>query len=172
MKQPDRAKMIEIHPALRTGSTFPLHRFGSEKAFLKWKAQILSGDSFSNEGAGEATDLELNAGLLLNQDLSSSFRGEGTRKIGGVTLALIPSQRNAPALFRAGLIDRIPERVLEDVAAEQAKSAQAQPNDKTSPKADASRRRSFRGMIPEDNPLPITGRVLRLKDGRVGHAVD
>ncbi len=80
MKQPDRAKMMEIHPALRTGSTFPLHRFGSEKAFLKWKAKIFSGDRFSNENGVDATDLEVLAGLLLSQDLSSSF---GAEKEGG-----------------------------------------------------------------------------------------
>jgi CxxC motif-containing protein (DUF1111 family) len=65
-------------------------------------------------------------------------------------LTLIESKRNTPPLFGAGLIDAIPDKVLEEVAADQAKAS-----------ADASP--EFRRG---DEVLPVRGRVARLKDGR------
>ena len=171
LKQPDRGKMAAIHPALRTESSFPLHRFGSETAFLKWKTQILSGDRVSNDASGTATDLEKHARLMLNLDLTSSFRGvEGSREIDGATLALIPSQRNAPALFGMGLIDRISESVFDDVASEQAKAAMARPKDTAAAKTETIRKlNGFSTQLQDGNGhFPVTGRVMRLRDGRVG----
>jgi hypothetical protein len=40
IKQPRRAKLAEIHPALSTNNSFPLHRFGQDKEFKKWKAEL------------------------------------------------------------------------------------------------------------------------------------
>jgi CxxC motif-containing protein (DUF1111 family) len=75
-----------------------------------------------------------------------------SRLTGSGRLTLIESQRNTPPLFGAGLIDAIPDNVLEEVAAEQAKaSAGASP--------------AFRRG---DEVLPVRGRVARLKDGRAG----
>ena len=65
-------------------------------------------------------------------------------------VTLIESKRNTPALFGAGLIDGIPDKVLDEVAAEQAKACGDEP--------EAS---GFRVM-------PVKGRVARLNDGRAG----
>src|SRR6266436_579253 len=67
----------------------------------------------------------------------------------------VGSERNAPPLFGLGLIDRIPPRVLEQVAAAQASTAQK----------DGSEKRSSSGT---DSRLSVLGRVSRLKDGRLG----
>jgi CxxC motif-containing protein (DUF1111 family) len=125
IKQPDRAKLAEIHPALLTQGSFPLHRFSTEKEHDTWKT-----DKFPhlarNTFAG--TDIRL---------------FESSKIIDGVNIALIPSQRRPPALFGAGFIDRIPDRVLEEVAGEQQQAAAA-------------------------SLARIQGRVSHLKDGRVG----
>jgi len=44
-------------------------------------------------------------------------------------VTLIESKRNTPALFGAGLIDAIPDRVLVEVAVEQAKASRQSPAD-------------------------------------------
>ena len=65
-----------------------------------------------------------------------AFRGQAPN---GQRLVALPSQRNATALFGAGLVDSIPDEVLE---------------------AAAARKHSD---FPE-----ITGRVARLKEGKIG----
>jgi CxxC motif-containing protein (DUF1111 family) len=77
------------------------------------------------------------------------------RWVDGAKIHLIGSQRNPPMLFGAGLIDRIPDRVLEELAAEQGSAAEAGPKDSASNRQD-----------PES--LTLAGRVARLKDGRIG----
>jgi hypothetical protein len=87
------------------------------------------------------------------------------REVDGADIVLVPSQRNAPALFGAGMIDRIPDRNLEEVAAEQARSA-------------ASFKIVKNGLEPPGKvhfghhhtevPLPLAGRVVHLKDRRIG----
>ncbi len=170
MKQPDRAKLTEIHPSLRTESSFPLHRFGAENEFVKWKAQIVS-DAFGSSLSGESSELAAHAIMILNQNVTSSFRdGDNRRKIDGVNLALIPSQRNAPALFGAGLIDRIPDSALEKTAAEQKNAAKAHEKEwKMALKPGSSHDRGQLAMLNGgDGPLQITGRVARLKNGHIG----
>ncbi len=153
--QPDRAKLAEIHPALRTENSFPLHRFGTEKEFAKWKRGLafdqLSQLDFNVAGL-EIEDVAELAGepFFAINDLA---RFPVTREIGGQTLQLVSSERNAPALFGAGIIDSIPARVLEEVAASQARAAQPEGS------AKVTNRRT---------PISVSGRVARLKDGRIG----
>ena len=135
---PDRDKLAAIHPALLTQASFPLHRFGAGEEFAKWKAGIFPKDETETERG----------------DKHNSIRRH-TRRIDHSRVTLIESKRNTPALFGAGLIDAIPERVLTDVAAEQAKACRQSPGDgAVTPKNEAT--------------LPVMGRVARLKDGRIG----
>jgi CxxC motif-containing protein (DUF1111 family) len=129
-KQPDRAKLAKIHPALSTENSFPVHRFGVETEFLKWRHTFL----------GENPVLDLGPGP----------RAETAIQLQDLKVVPVPSQRNAPPLFGVSLIDRIPDRVLLDIAAEQAKAADA------------------KGHTSDKVGLPISGRVSRLKDGRIG----
>jgi hypothetical protein len=111
IKQPDRAKLAEIHPALRTEGSFPLHRFGSEKEFTRWKIEIFGGQTSLGDADGQLPELNAQISLgIVTQPSPLLNAPEGTRKIDGVNVALIPSQRNTPALFGAGLTDRIPDR--------------------------------------------------------------
>lgn len=140
-KQPDRTKLGKIHPALRTEGSFLWHRFGNDLALETWKSNFL-------------------------KDPEPSFFRPGAVKVGDVYVALIESQRNPPALFGAALIDGIPERVMVTVAAEQSKSNGSAPETAEQLATDSPGR--FVCFDPKRTPLPIAGRMLRLRDGRVG----
>jgi CxxC motif-containing protein (DUF1111 family) len=151
LKQPDRAKLAEIHPALRTANSFPLHRFGVDKEFTNWRLDLF-GDPLGD------SDLETGIFSFLNE--SPNVPGfPHTKKVGDATVELVLSERNTPALFGVGLIDQILDRVLEEVAAEQAKAAKARPLDKPS---------SPDSLMKGQAALPLAGRAARLKDGRIG----
>src|SRR5215831_1511292 len=134
---PSQEELAKIHPALRTQTSFPLHRFGVGQEFTEWKASIFPKDKAETERFNK-------------QDSNRRH----IMSIGSSKLTLIESKRNTPPLFGAGLIDAIPDKVLDEVAAEQAKASGDAP--------DPSEFREF------DQPLPVKGRVARLKDGHVG----
>jgi CxxC motif-containing protein (DUF1111 family) len=133
---PREDELAKIHPALRTQPSFPLHRFGAGPEFALWKAAIFPKDE---------TEME-------RSNKGSSRRH--TKFIGSAMVTLIESKRNTPPLFGAGLIEAIPDKVLEEVAAEQARA-------------------SGKAIGPfefaeEEEAIPVSGRVARLKDGRIG----
>lgn len=134
---PSQGELAKIHPALRTQTSFPLHRFGVGPKFAQWKESIFP------KGKTETERL---------------FKQDSNRRhiisIGSSKLTLIESKRNTPPLFGAGLIDAIPDKVLDDVAAEQANAA-----------GDAPQPSDLRRFNDE---MPVRGRVARLKDGHVG----
>jgi CxxC motif-containing protein (DUF1111 family) len=144
-RQPDRAKLAEIHPSLRTANSFTLHRFATEKIFELWKNSLLLG----------ATDAEGNALAPSEPGTTPNLSQKITRKVGDWTIQLTAAGRNTPAIFGSGLIDRIPEKVLEETAAAQALAAMPQTLAATLDVKGA-------GVIP------VSGRVCRLKDGRIG----
>ena len=144
-EQPNRDKLAEqIHPALRTRNSFPLHRYSTEKEFLRWRVQVFVDPYFRTEDSEAWASLEYLHRFSFGQWVDKSF------------VELVSSERNPPALFGAGLIDRIPAQVLEEVAACQARFAQ---------KSRLAKRPSKNS---EDASLPVSGRVARLKDGRIG----
>ncbi len=134
---PSQEELAKIHPILRTQTSFPLHRFGVGPEFAQWKESIFPKDKTETE-------------VFNKQDSNRRH----VKSIGSGKLTLIESKRNTPPLFGAGLIDAIPGKVLDEVAAEQAKAA-----------GDAPRSSEFR---QGDEGLPVRGRVARLKDGRAG----
>ena len=136
LKQADRRLLARIHPTLETENSFPLHKFSEDANFHTWKLETFSGrDQFT----------------------------EITTMVGNVQVTLQASMRNTPALLGAGLIDRIPDSVLEAVAAEQSHTSPGTPNSKIIPSTVGI------NVIPRPRqPLPVAGRVARLKDGSVG----
>ncbi len=122
---PSHDELAKIHPALRTQTSFPLHRFGVGPEFTEWKASIFPKDKTETERFNK-------------QDSNRRH----IKSIGSGKLTLIESKRNTPPLFGAGLIDAIPDKVFDEVAAEQAKAS--------------------------GKEQPVRGRVARLKDGRAG----
>jgi CxxC motif-containing protein (DUF1111 family) len=137
LMMPSQDELAKIHPILRTQPSFPLHRFGVGPEFAKWTAAI-----FPKEG----TETE----RLNNQRANRRH----TKFTGSATLTLVESKRNTPPLFGAGLIDAIPDKVFDEVAAEQAKASG------DAPRSSESKLR--------DEALPVRGRVARLKDKQLG----
>jgi CxxC motif-containing protein (DUF1111 family) len=131
LEVPSQDELAKIHPILRTQPSFPLHRFGAGPEFTKWTESIFP---------KEKTEPE-----RINQP----GRNRRHMLIGHSDVNLIESKRNTPPLFGAGLIDAIPDKVLEEVATEQAKAAGDE-------------------LIRNTHDLPVRGRVARLKDGHVG----
>ncbi len=137
LAMPSQAELAKIHPILRTQPSFPLHRFGAGPEFAKWKATIFPKGETETERTNKQ---DSNRRHTLHTD--------------SALLTLIESKRNTPPLFGVGLIDSIPEKVLDEVAAEQAKAS-----------GDAPRSSEFR---QGDEVMPVRGRVARLKDGHAG----
>jgi hypothetical protein len=126
LEMPSQDELAKIHPILCMQPSFPFHRFGAGPEFAQWKTSIFpkeetEADRFNNQGSNR----------------------RHSRLTGSGRLTLIESKRNTPPLFGAGLIDAIPDKVLEEVAADQAKAS-----------ADASP--EFRRG---DEVLPVRGRV-------------
>jgi CxxC motif-containing protein (DUF1111 family) len=161
-QQPNRAKLAEIHPALRSANSFPLHRFGNDKEYDEWRTQLLSGATAGFAGLmGRGGLGSAGGGGWGSLDLSSfgglSSLGQFTishKQVDQSSIDLVFSERNAPALFGSGLIDRIPAQVFHQVAARQAWGAEEEPEDIDSES--------------EDKSFPVRGRVSLLKDGRIG----
>ena len=106
LEMPSQDELARIHPILCTQPSFPLHRFGVGPEFAQWKASIFPKAETETE--------------RLNKQDSNRRR---TRSKGLATLTLVESKRNTPPLFGAGLVDAIPDKVLDEVAAEQAKAS-------------------------------------------------
>lgn len=135
LAMPSQDEVVKVHPILLTQPSFPFHRYGVGPEFARWKDSIFP----KNETRTIA---------ISNRESNrrhSTFTGSGS-------LTLIESKRNTPPLFGAGLINAIPDQVLDEVAAEQAK-------------ASAGASAAFR---LGDEVFPVRGRVARLNDGRAG----
>jgi CxxC motif-containing protein (DUF1111 family) len=162
-QQPDRAKLAEIHPALRSANSFPLHRFGNDKEYDEWRAQLLLGATpgfaaLTRGGLGALGGGGWGGGLDLSSFGGLSSFGQFTishKQVDQSSIDLVFSERNAPALFGSGLIDRIPAHVLHQVAARQAWGSEKQEFEDSDSEN-------------EDTGLPVRGRVSFLKDGRIG----
>jgi CxxC motif-containing protein (DUF1111 family) len=142
LEMPSQDELAKIHPILRTQPSFPLHRFGVGPEFAKWTESIFPKDDTETE--------------RLNKQGGNRRH---SKYIDHARVTLIESKRNTPPLFGAGLIDAIPDKVLDEVAAEQAKAS-----------GDAPRSSDNRvAMLGRgDDVLSVRGRVARLKDGHVG----
>jgi CxxC motif-containing protein (DUF1111 family) len=135
-RQPDRSQLARIHPALLTQNSFVLRRFAidQEFEFESWKHGLGNGQIIQ----GQAPDID-----------ESGARLDSVKKLGPIDVHFVSSQRRAPSLFGASIINQVPVGALEEVAASQAliKAVMAE---------------SPRGH------LAVSGRVARLQDGRIG----
>jgi CxxC motif-containing protein (DUF1111 family) len=139
--KPDTRELIKAHAGFRTARSVVLHRFGIEPGYEGWRQSMLGLGQFGIPMAvGSLTGLNSQAQQEIDRIKMLHQFGDNVnnqQQIG--QFSLVRSQRNATALFGAGLINAIPDDVLE---------------------AAAKVRNNFR---PE-----IAGRVSRQKDGRIG----
>ncbi|MBS0207133.1 MAG: hypothetical protein JSS49_30015 [Planctomycetes bacterium] len=180
-KATQRKQLLEdlrrLHPGLATSRSVVLHKSGTDPKYSGWRDQVLGinpatmGLPFNQLPVQHAPpptlvggffaslvsqtqqqaqqemippvelQVEKVRGLLLSPTFSV-IRGQNRGQMPGATpssVAAVPTQRNSTALFGVGLIDSIPDSVIEAAAAQKLDD------------------------FPE-----ITGRVARLKDGRIG----
>jgi mono/diheme cytochrome c family protein len=144
---PDEDALIALHAGFRRSSSVIVHRFGTDQGYEPWRLFVLdprrgvlaqgrSGRSVVQlhqlPGNREVAEQSLLAKLGMHRTPSPNPAEYGD-------FTLFHFQRNPIALFGGGLIDAVPDSVLEQ----------------------AARQRDSR--FPE-----ISGRVCRLTDGRIG----
>jgi CxxC motif-containing protein (DUF1111 family) len=135
--RPDTSKLLEAHPGFRTARSVVLHKSSTDPGYEAWRAMI-TGVSQANgdvPGINLGADAEINRLRMAAQFENNSMRAQV--QLGD--FELIHSQRNPTALFGIGLLDSIPDSVIE------AASTVRYPD------------------FPE-----VAGRVARQKDGRIG----
>ncbi len=95
--------------------------------------------------------------LIQPRDLGNGLELSIENKVGGVAVSLIRSERNPPSLFGLSAVEQVRDDEIMAVATEQARAARALPE---IPKTGENSKSPLQ--------LRISGRVLRLKDGRIG----
>jgi CxxC motif-containing protein (DUF1111 family) len=138
--KPDTSKLIEAHPGFRTARSVVLHKSSVDPGYESWRATITGLNQVVPE-VSLGLPVEARAGAEINRlRMMGQFDNNNMRaqvQIG--EFELVHSQRNPTALFGIGLIDAIPDSVIE--AAAKVKYPE----------------------FPE-----VAGRVARQKDGRIG----
>jgi CxxC motif-containing protein (DUF1111 family) len=124
----------EFHPGFRTARSVVLHRYGVDPMYKAWRLRLLGNEKLAD--MVESVDTEIQQVQQLVEPVSPRF---SSRRGGTVVNGMLLSQRNAPALFGAGLIDALTDEAL--LNAEKQRFAD----------------------FPE-----ICGRANRGKDGRIG----
>ena len=133
--RPDSSKLIEAHPGFRAARSVVLHKSSIDPGYQSWRATMTGDNQGLRAGLSANAELEMNRLRNMAQIESNNMRAQV--QLGD--FELIRSQRNPTALFGIGLIDAIPESVIE------AASKVKYPD------------------FPE-----VAGRVARQKDGRIG----
>jgi CxxC motif-containing protein (DUF1111 family) len=128
----DTGPLVKTHPGFRTSRSVVLHRFGTEADYESWRQSLLGFPAgFPPQADRQLKDLmQAQSATALEQNSFQSRIGQ---------FDVVRSQRNPTALYGAGLLDSISEKVIE--AAAKAKHP----------------------GFPA-----IAGRVSRLKDKRIG----
>lgn len=139
-RKPDTRELVKAHPGFRTARSVVLHRFGVDAGYEGWRIGMLGLGGFA--GAPGGLDQLNRAVAEINQiktlaQFENNVAFQNQAQFGEFSLA--HSQRNPTALFGAGLIDAIPDDVIEAAA-----------------KVDRTGQRG------------VAGRVSRQKDGRIG----
>ena len=128
----DTGPLIAAHPGFRTSRSVVLHRFGTEDKYESWRQSILG----FNSGLPSQTDQKVKDQFQA-MNAANFERNPVLNAIG--QFVVVRSQRNPTALFGAGLIDSIPEAVIEEVA-----------------------------KVKHPEFPAVAGRISRLKDKRIG----
>jgi CxxC motif-containing protein (DUF1111 family) len=108
-----QAKAGKLHPAFaaRNGAaaTVMLHKFGTDPRYERWRLSVLGFKLPADTNSEKAAEVRLAAA---DREWSTPPVADVPRTVG---LPLQISRRNTTALFGAGLIESIPEKVLLDL---------------------------------------------------------
>jgi CxxC motif-containing protein (DUF1111 family) len=127
-----RGDSERVHPFFRNATSLVLHRYGTDPEYASWRLRLFGGDDHSDGLAPSRPPLTLLDAARMGSDAqsvhrqiqehlagaASSQKGLDARRRGirNLNASLTLSERNAPALFGAGLIDGVSERVLRETA--------------------------------------------------------
>ena len=127
----DTGPLVKTHPGFRTSRSVVLHRFGTEDDYESWRQSIMGVNALPGQMDRHAKDqfLAMNS-MNFEQNPTQNMIGE---------FVIVRSQRNPTALFGAGLLDSIPESVIEEAA-----------------------------KVKHPGFPDVAGRISRLKDKRIG----
>jgi len=128
----DTRPLVKTHPGFRTSRSVVLHRFGTDGDYESWRQSTLG---FAR---GLPRQMDRQARDQFQAQNSVNFEQNSTQNMIG-QFVVVRSQRNPTALFGAGLLDSIPERVIEKAA-----------------------------TVKHPGFPTIAGRISRLKDKRIG----
>jgi len=128
----DTGPLVKTHPGFRTSRSVVLHRYGTEGDYESWRQSTLGFHS----GLPPQMDRHVKD-MFLAQNSINFEQNPLLNRIG--EFDIVRSQRNPTALFGAGLLDSIPEQVIEEAA-----------------------KVKHRGFPA------VSGRISRLKDKRIG----
>jgi CxxC motif-containing protein (DUF1111 family) len=127
----DRTELIKKHPGFKTSRSVVLHHFGTPDGYEAWRQSLLGIGEMAGGLSGPMAE------MVRIQNAANFENVQAQATIGPFNI--VHSQRNPTALYGAGLIDAIPDRVIEA----------------------AAKTKHF--SFPE-----IAGRISRLKDKRIG----
>jgi CxxC motif-containing protein (DUF1111 family) len=136
-EEADRGPLTEFHAAFRDASSVVVHRFETNADHQAGRLAAVDPDGTSAFRLPRSSRFGTRSNVFIVSNRTAALRGPFPARLGH--FALTQSQLNPPALFGAGLIDSIPEAVLEDAA------------NRVDPVA-----------------WEVNGRVSRLRDGRIG----
>jgi CxxC motif-containing protein (DUF1111 family) len=110
-----RQRVAAFHPALAAGqlsATTVLHRFSTNADYDAWRKRFLSADEQAQLSLARIVAVATSASKHPVKATNAVQRLDG--------MAYQHSQRNTPALFGAGMIDRLPDSVFEELEQRQA----------------------------------------------------
>ena len=148
MKQRNREQLVAVHPGFSQGNSLVLHSGATFAGYRAWRTQMASGQI--QAAVTNQFELFTSASVDADKPRQRTFRPNRQRfvvnqrqfsntmqtRFGNFTITR--SQRNATALFGAGLIDRVQRETLEALAAKQQQDGE------------------------------VSGRVAVLKDNKIG----
>jgi CxxC motif-containing protein (DUF1111 family) len=144
VRRPNTRELIKAHAGFRTSRSVVMHRFGIDDKYQSWRTNMLGLSQFvgftpSGAFVADRTNqavAELNQIKTLAQ-FEDNLQFQNQAQFGEFSVSR--SQRNPTALFGAGLIDSIPDSVIEAAA-----------------------------KVKHPGNAQVLGRVSRQKDGRIG----
>ncbi len=119
-RPPDTTELVKAHAGFRTARSVVLHRFSTDPKYESWRwsmkgmGQFGMPAPFGGLSNAHRADAELQQVKMLTQFEGSMGVNLPQGRAG--EFALLHSQRNPTALFGAGLIDSVPDDVLEAAA--------------------------------------------------------
>jgi CxxC motif-containing protein (DUF1111 family) len=128
----DTSALVKTHPGFKTSRSVVLHRYGTDGDYESWRQTLLGFPG----GVPQQVDRRFRNQFLAQNSLNME-QNQLQNRIG--QFEVVRSQRNPTALYGAGVVDSIPEAVIEGAS------------------------KAKHPGFPQ-----VAGRVSRLKDKRIG----